>query len=153
MPYKTNLFFILLSSPIFLFAQYNEMKPEAMVLTCPFEHGSGREPKEAYTWNPPDLKVIMTSRVDSVVRSCINATVIKVESGEDNTHEIVINVNDIYFWYHGVIKPLVSKGQVVTAGQPLGIYTFGTELEFRMYKFEQMLDPRDLLECKVPKSE
>ena len=153
MKHKTKLFFILLSSPLFLLAQTDKMKQQAMVLTCPFEHGSGREPKEAFTWNPPDLKVIMTSKVDSVVRSCTKATVTKIEPGEDNSYEIVINVNDIYFWYHGVIKPLVTKGQVVTAGQALGIYTFGTELEFRMYKLENMQDPRELLECKVPKAE
>ena len=153
MKHKTKLFFILLSSPLFLFAQTDKMKQQAMVLTCPFEQGSGREPKEAFTWNPPDLKVIMTSKVDSVVRSCTKATVTKIVPGEDNSYEIVINVNDIYFWYHGVIKPLVTKGQVVTAGQALGIYTFGTELEFRMYKLENMQDPRELLECKVPKAE
>lgn len=78
--------------------------------------------------------------------------VVKVEPSEDNTYEIVINVKELFFWYHGVIKPLVKRGQSVTAGQTLGIYTFGTELEFRMYDDEDMKDPRDLLECKVPKA-
>jgi hypothetical protein len=78
---------------------------------------------------------------------------VKVEPSEDNNYEIVINVNNLYFWYHGVIKPVVKRGETVMAGQTLGIYTLGTELEFRMFKDEDMQDPRDLLECKVPKAD
>ncbi|MFI5133500.1 MAG: hypothetical protein ACHQEB_04145, partial [Chitinophagales bacterium] len=133
--------------------QTNNQKDIKMVLACPFEHGSGREPKEAFTWNPPDQKVIMISRVDSIVRSCIKATVVKVDAAEDNHYEIVINVNDLYFWYFGIMKPLVTRGQTVNPGQTIANYTFGTELEFRMFKNEDMLDPRDLLECKVPKAD
>jgi hypothetical protein len=124
-----------------------------MTLVCPFEHGSGREPKEAFTWNPPDHKVIMISRIDSIVRSSIKSTVVKSEPAEDNNYEIVINTGDYYFWYFGAIRPLVKRGQDVTAGQAIAIYTMGTELEFRMFKFEDMMDPRELLECKVLKAD
>lgn len=152
-----KLLFALFLSAIIFFplkspAQISKSTNAKMVLVCPFEHGSGREPKEAFTWDPPDQKVIMISRVDSIVRSCIDGTVVKAEPSEDNTYEIVINVKELFFWYHGVIKPVVKRGQTVTAGQTLGIYTFGTELEFRMYNDEDMKDPRDLLECKVPKA-
>jgi hypothetical protein len=41
----------------------------------------------------------------------------------------------------------------VKAAQNIGIYTFGNELEFRMFKDEDILDPRNLLECKIPKAE
>jgi hypothetical protein len=145
----TILFFL----PLLSFAQNNTTGTQKLVLTCPFEHGSGREPKEAFTWDPPDQKVVMISKVDSIVRSCTKATVVKVEPSEDNNYEIVINVNNLYFWYHGVIRPVVKRGEIVTAGQTLGIYSFGTELEFRMFKDEDMQDPRDLLECKVPKAD
>jgi hypothetical protein len=142
-----SIFFI----PSVLYSQND--KGAAMVLTCPFENGSGREPKEAFTWNPPDQKVILISQVDSIVRSCIKATVVKVMKEEDDHFEIVINTGDFYFWYYGVVKPLVKRGDVVAAGQTLGIYKFGTELEFRMFNFDEMVDPRELLECKVPKAE
>ena len=145
--------FVLLLSSNFLFGQTNKPKQEKLVLTCPFEHGSGREPKEAFTWDSPDLKVILISKVDSVVRSCIKATVVKVEPAEEGYHEVVINVNDFYFWYYGLFKPIVTRGQTVNAGQSIGIYKLGTELEFRMFKFEDMQDPRELLECKVLKAE
>lgn len=148
------LLILLLSFPAMLLAQ----KEEKLVLVCPFEHGSGREPKEAFTWDSPDHKVIMISHVDSIIRSCINGEVVKVVSNGDNEYEIVIFYKEFYFWYNNVSKPLVNTRQVVKAGQTIGIYKFGDELEFRMFKEmkkdePEMLDPRELLECKVPKAE
>lgn len=152
---KQKLFLVsLLSFPLLIFSQTNTNLQQKIILKCPFEHGSGREPKEAFTWNPPDKKVILISRVDSLVRSCTNATVVKVEPAEEENHyEIVINLNDLYYWYYGEIKPIVKKGEAVNAGQAIATYKLGTELEFRMFKFEDMMDPRDLLECKVPRAE
>ena len=137
------LFFPLLSSA----------QKDSMVLKCPFEHGSGREPKEAFTWSPPDRKVIMISRVDTLIKSAITGTITNVDKTEDNNYEIVVNVRDLYFWYYGVDMPFVKRGQAVKAGEVIGKYKLGTELEFRMFKNEDMLDPRNLLECKVPKAE
>ncbi|HYM94861.1 MAG TPA: hypothetical protein VET23_12025 [Chitinophagaceae bacterium] len=138
---------------ITLFGQNNTEGNQKLTLVCPFKHGSGREPKEAFSWDPPDKKVVMISKTDSIVRSCIKGTVVKVEAAEDNHYELVINVNELYFWYYAVMKPLVVRGQNVSPGETIGIYTLGTELEFRMFKEEDMQDPRDLLECKVPKAE
>lgn len=143
-----NLLLGLFSCPVSLFAQ-----KDSAWLVCPFEHGSGREPKEAYTWDPPDKKIVMISKVDSIVRSCVSGQVVNVSPAEDNKFEIVVYFNDYYFWYFGAIKSLVTKGQMVNARQPLGIYTPGTELEFRMFKHEEVIDPRNLLECKIPKAE
>lgn len=122
-------------------------------LKCPFEHGSGKEPREAYTWEPRDEKVIMISKVDTVVLACIDATVSNVQLTEDNNYEIVMYYKNYYFWYYGVEKPMVKRGDKVKAGQPVGTYKFGTELEFRFYKDEDQKDPRDLLECKVPRAD
>lgn len=139
---------VFLYFPNSLFAQ-----KDSMVLKCPFEHGSGREPKEAFTWSPPDRKIIMISHVDTLIRSAVSGTVTNVDFTEDSNYEIVINMNDLYFWYYGIDKPFVKRGQTVKAGDMIGRYKFGTELEFRMFKNEDMLDPRNLLECKVPKAE
>jgi len=68
-------------------------------------------------------------------------------------YDIVIYKGDFYFWYSGVAKPLVTRGQVVKAGQTIGTYSFGTELEFRMFKDEEPMDPRNMLECKVEKGQ
>lgn len=141
----TVLFFV---SPLLSSAQ-----KDSAWLVCPFEHGSGREPKEAYTWDPPDKKIIMISRVDSMVRSCVNGEVVAVSAAEDNQFEIVVYYKEYYFWYLGMMQSKVKKGDKVKAGQALAVYTLGTELEFRMFKFEDVIDPRNLLECKVPKSD
>lgn len=141
---------------LFAFMQFSITllaQKDTIALKCPFEHGSGREPKEAFTWDPPDLKVIMISNVDSVIRSATSGIVTNLNPVEDNKYEIVINFKDFYFWYYGVAKPLVVKGNSVKAGQPIGLYTFGMELEFRMFKFEEPVDPRNYLECKIPKAQ
>lgn len=136
-----------MSSPFFGFAQNDPPK-----LVCPFENGSGREPKEAYSWEPRDEKIIMMSNVDTIIRSSFNGTVSNVNLAEDNKYEVVIYFKKYYIWYYGVTKPLVKKGQNVAAGQAVGTYTLGSELEFRMYKDEEQIDPRNLLECKIPKA-
>ena len=118
-------------------------------LMCPFENGMGREPKEAYTWDPPDKKVIMISKVDTAIRSCIDGKVLRVNPTEDGRYEIVIYYKEYYFWYYGISKALVNVNQQIKAGQVLGNYTFGQEMEFRMFKDEELMDPREYLECKV----
>lgn len=118
-------------------------------LLCPFENGMGREPKEAFSWDPPDKKVIMISKVDTAIRSCIDAKVLSVNPTEDGRYEIVVYYKEWYFWYFGITKALVNVNQVIKAGQVLGNYTFGQEMEFRMFKDEEPLDPRPFLECKL----
>lgn len=152
------LILILFAASSQLLAQKNKQKDEKIVLLCPFEHGSGREPKEAFTWDPPDKKVIMISQIDSNIRACVTGEILKVSETEDNKYEIVIAYGDYYFWYYNVTKPLMNERQKVKAGDIIGIYKFGDELEFRMFQEvkdsePEMMDPRELLECKVPKAE
>ncbi len=118
-------------------------------LLCPFENGMGREPKEAYTWDPPDRKVIMISNVDTAIRSCIDAKVLSINPTEDGRYEMVVYYKEYYFWYYGISKALVNINQNIKAGQVIGMYKFGTEMEFRMFKDEEPMDPREFLECKV----
>ena len=118
-------------------------------ILCPFENGMGREPKEAFTWDPPDKKVIMISKIDTAIRSCIDGKVSSINPTEDGTYEIVIYYRDYYFWYYGITKALVNINQLVKAGQVLGTYKPGQEMEFRMFKDELPIDSREFLECKV----
>ena len=146
--YKLVFVIAILSVPLFLKAQ-----KDSIVLACPFEHGSGREPKQAYYWDPPDRKIVMISQVDTLVLSCITGKVATIELAEDNKTEIVIYMKDYYFWYSGNIKSRVVKGQTISARQAIASYALGTELEFRMFKHEDIMDPRNLLECKIPKGD
>ena len=135
-----------------VFGQKNKAKGEQKFdqkLLCPFENGMGREPKEAFTWDPPDKKVIMMSKTDTAIRSCIDAKVLSINPTEDGRFEIVIYYKEWYFWYYGIKKALVNVNQVIKAGQVLGTYTFGQEMEFRMFKDEDAMDPREFLECKL----
>ena len=118
-------------------------------LVCPFENGMGREPKEAYSWDPPDKKVIMVSKTDTAIRSCIDAKVLSINPTEDGRYEMVVYYKEWYFWYYGIKKALVNVNQSIKAGQVLGTYAFGQEMEFRMFKDEEPMDPREFLECKV----
>lgn len=141
---KTVLVLSFLYTPVSGWAQ-----KDISSLKCPFEHSFGREPKEPYTWEPRDEKIIMISQLDTIVRSCVTGTVSNVQVTEDQRYEIVVYYKNYYFWYYGVAKPLVKKGQNVTAGQAIGTYTAGTEMELRMFKNEEQIDPRNLLECKI----
>lgn len=117
-------------------------------LLCPFEHGAGREPKEAFTWDPPDKKVIMISNMDTAIRCCIDAKVLSVNPTEDGRFEMVVYYKEYYFWYYGISKALANVNQNVKAGQVLGTYKLGQEMEFRMFKDEEAIDCREFLECK-----
>lgn len=135
-----------------VFGQKNKGKGDQKFdqkLLCPFENGMGREPKEAFSWDPPDKKVIMMSKIDTAIRSCIDAKVLSINPTEDGRFELVIYYKEWYFWYYGITKALVNVNQVIRAGQVLGTYTFGQEMEFRMFKDEEPMDPRGFLECKV----
>jgi len=147
---------LLLAALIFIvgsvFGQKNKSKGDQKFdkrLLCPFENGMGREPKEAFSWDPPDQKVIMISKTDTAIRSCIDAKVLRINSTEDGRYEIVIYYKEWYFWYYGISKALVNVNQQIKAGQVLGNYIFGQEMEFRMFKDEEPVDPREFLECKT----
>ena len=135
-----------------VFGQRDKSKGEQKFdekLLCPFENGMGREPKEAFTWDPPDKKVIMISKVDSAIRSCINAKILSINPTEDGRFEVVIYYKEWYFWYYGITKALVNINQQIKAEEVLGTYTRGQEMEFRMFKDEEPMDPREFLQCTL----
>jgi hypothetical protein len=128
---------------------------DKITIVCPLENGMGREPKDAYYWDPPEHKVIIMSSTDTTVRSGVPGEVVTVQVNEDNKYEIVIFFKDHYFWYNNVTRPLVRRFQKVTASQVIGTYTHGDELELRVYKEPkkadpEMIDPRSMLECMPP---
>ena len=144
---------LLLFVTCIFFIHHISAQKDTLRLVCPFENGSGREPKEAFTWDPPEKKIIMITKKDTIIRSCINATVSNVNPTEDDRFEVVIYYKDYYFWYYGVKQPFVKRGDVLVAGQPLGKYIMGTEVEFRMFKKEEAMDPRKYFDCKMPNDE
>ena len=128
---------------------------EKITIVCPLENGMGREAKEAYYWDPPEHKVVIMSKTDTVIRSGVPGEVVTVQVHEENKYEIVVFYKEHYFWYNNVTKPLVKRFQKVTASQVIGTYTSGDELELRVYREPkraepEMIDPREMLECVAP---
>jgi hypothetical protein len=150
------LFFVFIYCTNHLSAQVDKTKNEPQfnkMLICPFEKGMGLEPTEPYRWDQPDMKIIMVSKTDTVVRSCMDAKVSLIQPAEDGSYELVIYYKEYYFWYTGLGKVWVKKNQNIKAGEILGIYTPGHELEFRMFNNEEPMDPRRYLQCTVPVEE
>lgn len=125
---------------------------ERLSLACPLEHASGREPKEPFSWDPPDMKIIMMSQSDTLVRSAYEGRVSNISKTEDGFYELVIYHANYYFWYYNVTRPLVAGGQAVRSGQHIGVYTPGSELEFRVFRNETLLDPRGWLQCRIARA-
>lgn len=150
----SKLFFLAASlflSSSLVNAQRNKGKKDEKFdqkLLCPFSQGMGREPKEAFSWDPPDQKVIMMSKVDTAIRSAIDSKVLSINPTEDGRFEMVVYYKEWYFWYYGITKALVNVNQTIKAGQVIGTYTIGHEMEFRMFKDELPMDPREFLDCK-----
>jgi hypothetical protein len=102
--------------------------------------------------------VVFISQMDSVVRTSVPGEVVTIEMNEDNKYEIVIFYKEHYFWYNNVLKPSVRKMQKLSSGQSIGTYKSGDELELRVYKeptrteAEKMIDPREMLECRILKA-
>jgi hypothetical protein len=139
-----RVLFLLLTLPLVTTINAQEITK----LICPFEHGMGKASDEPFTWDPADKKVILVSLKDTIIRNSIDAKVLAVMPDEEGTYQIIMFRDEYYFWYTGVKKPLVAKGQNVQAGQAVATYIIGTEVEFRMFKDEDPVDPRELLDCK-----
>jgi hypothetical protein len=146
---------VMMVSPLHLLAQKTDQakKEDQLALRCPLKSPGGKEPKEAFLWNPPDKKVTMVSNIDSLVTSTFNGKVSNISVTEDNLYEIVIYYKEFYMWYFGIAKPLVKINQEVKSGEKIGTYLPGTELEFRLFKDEEAIDPREMLECRIAKSQ
>jgi murein DD-endopeptidase MepM/ murein hydrolase activator NlpD len=115
---------------------------------CPLNNGVMKEQQGAYRYDKGgDWKIIVTSKSDSIVRAGMNGTVSNVAKGDGNTFDVVIFQGNYYLWYAGVRKPIVQKGQTITAGDVLGSYKKGDELEVMLFYFEAPMDVRKYLRC------
>ena len=69
----------------------------------------------------------------------------RFEGNSDPGDEAVVYAIESKSGMKGV---LVNVNQQIKAGQVLGLYTIGKEMEFRMFKDEEPMDSREFLECK-----
>ena len=141
---KNSVLAILLILPVGVYAQQ-----DSIWLKCPLEDAIVvPPPKNVMKFDEPDLCIVLVSIPDTVVKAVVTGRVSNVVQNDDGKWDVVFYYRDYYFWYSGLSKVLVRRGDNVKTGQPLGNIPLGGSLEFLMYNFETPMDPIRFLECK-----
>jgi hypothetical protein len=139
------LILILLFLPLGLIAQ----EKDTLRLACLLDHAI-EDPQEKPTANsgPVELKIVLSSSTDTLVKACTDARVSSVQKGDDGKWEVVFFQKDYWFWLSGLTKAYVTKNQKVKTGQALGYLEPGDKIELLLYDFETPLDPRKYMNCR-----
>ncbi len=139
------LLLILLFLPLGLLAQ----NKDTLRLVCLLDHAI-EDPQEKPTANsgPVELKIVLSSPTDTLVKACTDARVSSVQKGDDGKWEVVFFQKDYWFWLSGLTKAYVTKNQKVKTGQALGYLEPGEKIELLLYDFETPLDPRKYMNCQ-----
>jgi hypothetical protein len=123
-------------------------KKDTLKLSCPLNDAV--EPpaeKQPYSLGIPDVKIILTSSSDTTVKAVIDGTITNVMRDDEGKWQIIFYNKDYYFWYSGISKVTVSKGQKLQNGQAIGYIQPGQKIELKVYDFETPLDPKEYLDC------
>ncbi|HEY6506249.1 MAG TPA: hypothetical protein VIZ28_19870 [Chitinophagaceae bacterium] len=135
---------LLLFLPVCLFAQ----SKDSLKLLCPLNEAvEAPVEKKATSLGAETPKIILTSQTDTTVKACMSGTVTNVMRNGDGRWEVMFNNEDYYFYYSGIVKVKVVKGQKLLGGDAVGIIKPGDKLELMIYDFETPLDPKELLNC------
>ena len=94
-----------------------------------------------------ELKAVMSSETDTTLLAPWELTVSSVRRLEDGTFELVASHQDYWFWFSGIEKTKLYKGQVIKKGDPMGYLETGKKVELLLYDFETPLDPRKYMHC------
>ncbi|MBL7741922.1 MAG: peptidoglycan DD-metalloendopeptidase family protein [Chitinophagaceae bacterium] len=141
---KTMLLAVICFLPVCVMAQ----KKDSLQLVCPLNEAT--EPpaeKQPYSLGVEQPKIVLMSASDTTVKACISGTVTTILKDDDGKWEVMFNNKDYYFYYSGLGKIKVSKGQKLQQGDAIGILKPGDKMELMIYDFETPLDPKKLLNC------
>jgi hypothetical protein len=143
-------FFPFLFLFVFLLSAFdgNAQKPDSLKLSCPL--GNATEPpaeKKSFELGIEQPKMFLTSSTDTTVKACINGTVTNVMRDEEGKYEVMFHNKDHYFWYSGLTRAVVRKGQKVQNGEAIGMLKTGDKLEVMLYDFETPMDPKKFMNC------
>ena len=150
---RTLLFSIIVVSGISLIpastqAQTGSSDEEVPAFACPLRDAKAHVDSAALRlFGSQDLKLIISSATDSLVKSTADAVITAVQKEEDGSYEIVFNYEDFWFWLSGIEQPLVRPQQRVKKGEPIGKLHPGAKLEILLFDFETPADPLDYLPC------
>ena len=93
------------------------------------------------------MKLMFTSRTDTVVKAVHEGAIAIVARTEGVKFDVVILYRNSYFWYAGVVAPAVKMGDKIQAGDIIGSYKSGEMLELMMFEKEEPVNPRKYLQC------
>lgn len=141
---RTALLFIFIIAVSIVYAQSDSLQ-----LGCPLTSGTPRtiRASDKDYQKTSEYGVMITSKIDTVVRAVHDGAVVIVERGEDARYDVVIQYRSYSFWYVGVLDPKVVKRTKVKAGDIIGRYKPGDMLEFMMFNSEDPVNPRKYLKC------
>lgn len=141
--YQKYLLLVFLCLPLHLLAQ----KKDTLRLTCLLNNATEHQEKQAVNMGPKELKLILSSTTDTLVKACADAVISTIQRDEEGKWDIVFNQKDYWFWLTGVSKVTVKKDQRIKAGDTIGIIQPGEKIELLLYDFETPLDPKKYMNC------
>jgi len=120
----------------------------AIKLVCPLTDAKQMaEQKQTLDYGTTELKLILTSATDTIVKACADGVVSTIVREETGTWEVVFYHDDYWFWISGITKPTVTKNQRIKAGQSIGTLTPQSPIEILLFDFETPVDPKTYLRC------
>jgi hypothetical protein len=139
------LLFIFFCLPLCLYAQDND----TLKLLCPLNESLKAPPEQKSTSiGAENLKAAWISKTDTTVKACTNGIVTTILHDADGKWEVMFNHEGYSFWYSGISRTIVTKGQKLKNGEVIGYTKRGEEIDLQMYDTETSLDPKNYLDCK-----
>jgi hypothetical protein len=121
---------------------------DSIGLSCPLANAvEAPIEKKSYDLGISQPKLILTSTSDTIAKACSAGIVTNVMKDEDGRWELMFQDNNHLFWYSGLKKVAVVKGQKIQKGEAVGLLKPGAKLELMLYDFETPLDPKLYLPC------
>ena len=131
--------------PIGLMAQKTDTLKLACLLNDAIEPATE---KQAVNLGPKELKIVLASSTDTLVKSCADVVISTIQrDADDGTWEILFKHKNYWFWLSGLNKVVVRKDQKVKTGEVLGHLEIGKKIEMLLYDFETPIDPHKYMNC------
>lgn len=141
--HQKYLLLVFLYLPLHLVAQ----KKDTLRLTCLLDNAIEHQEKEVSNSGPAELKIILSSATDTLVKACTDAVISTIEKDEEGKWDIVFYHKDYWFWLTGLSKVIVRKDQKVKTGDTIGHLLPGQKIELLLYDFETPVDPTKYMNC------
>ena len=123
-------------------------KKETLRLVCLLNNATEPPPeKQGINLGAKELKIVLSSLTDTLVKACTDAVISKLERDEEGKWDIVFYHKNYWFWLSGLSKVVVRKDQKVKTGDTLGHLMPGQKIELLLYDFETPIDPKKYMNC------